>query len=276
MRTHTVAGGGGLKLHVREWGPADAPPILFIHGWSQHHLCWSQQFGSALSDQFRLVALDLRGHGQSEAPLAAEAYTRGELWADDIGNVISALKLHRPLLVGWSYGGFIIGDYLRRNGDDAISGVNLACGAIGIGPAWFGEYIGPGFLEYAPPACSEDQAVALDAIRAFLHRAVKKPLPAEGMELAMGWNMLVHPRVRAHLISREEDFTAEYARLRKPILVTYGEADEVVTPAMAKLIASAAPNSEMSAYPGVGHAPFLEDAARFNSELGVFARSTSI
>ena len=146
MRMHTIAGGDGLKLHVRDYGPPDAPAILFIHGWSQHHLCWSAQLNSALADSFRLVAPDLRGHGQSEAPLNAEAYTNGALWADDIKNLIAALDLKRPLLVGWSYGGFVIGDYLRRNGHEAISGVNLAGGAMGIGPRWFGEYIGPGFL----------------------------------------------------------------------------------------------------------------------------------
>src|SRR5689334_1232400 len=120
MQMHTVEGGGGLKLHVREWGPSDGPAILFIHGWSQHHLCWGGQIESSLAKRYRLVALDIRGHGQSEAPLAADSYTRGELWADDIKNLIESLNLTSPLLVGWSYGGLIIGDYLRRNGDAAI------------------------------------------------------------------------------------------------------------------------------------------------------------
>ena len=88
MRTHTVAGGGGLRLHVREWGKPDGPPILFIHGWSQNHLCWEQQYESALADEFRLVACDLRGHGMSDAPLAAEHYTDAQLWADDVAAII--------------------------------------------------------------------------------------------------------------------------------------------------------------------------------------------
>src|SRR6187402_1237418 len=113
MRTHTVEGGAGLKLHVRDFGPLDAPPILLIHGWSQHHLCWSKQFGSELASMFRIVAMDLRGHGQSEAPLEVGNYTLGKLWADDIANVIESLDLVLPTLVGWSYGGLIIGDYLR-------------------------------------------------------------------------------------------------------------------------------------------------------------------
>ena len=272
METHRVAGGGGLKLHVCEWGKSDGPALLFLHGWSQHHLCWQTQYESALADEFRLVAIDLRGHGRSEAPLEAEHYTRGALWADDVRSVISGLALGPPVLVGWSYGGFLIGDYLRLYGDGGLAGVNFVAGAVGIGPGWFGRYIGPGFLDYAPPACSDDQAVALAAIQAFVHGAVKKPLARELIERAIGWSMLVHPQVRANLINREEDFTPELATLSKPVLVTYGADDTVVLPAMAKRIGADVEHAEMSEYVGVGHAPFLEEPGRFNAELAAFAR----
>ena len=69
VATREILGGGGLKLHAREWGNPEGFPLLFIHGWSQNHLCWARQYDSALADEFRLVAYDLRGHGMSEAPL---------------------------------------------------------------------------------------------------------------------------------------------------------------------------------------------------------------
>jgi len=47
-KVHRVKGGGELQLHVREWGNADGPPVLLIHGWSQNHLCWAQQYESGL------------------------------------------------------------------------------------------------------------------------------------------------------------------------------------------------------------------------------------
>src|SRR5262245_56522427 len=122
MNIHSVKGGGGVRLHVREWGDAAAPPILFIHGWSQNHLCWRRQYDSGLASHFRLVALDLRGHGMSEGPSKQEEYQNERLWADDIAAVIDQLNLKHPVLVGWSYGGFIICDYVRAYGQNAIAG----------------------------------------------------------------------------------------------------------------------------------------------------------
>src|SRR5690242_3949231 len=130
MRVHEVRGGGGLRLHVREWGPADGPPILLIHGWSQNHLCWARQYESALADEFRLVAFDLRGHGMSEAPLEPARYSDERLWAADVAAIVSALGLDRCVLVGWSYGAFVICDYLRAHGQERVAAVNFVEGAV--------------------------------------------------------------------------------------------------------------------------------------------------
>ena len=130
---HTVTGGGGLRLHVREWGDPAGPPILFIHGWSQNHLCWAPQYESALADEFRLIAFDLRGHGMSEAPLEPEHYTDGRLWADDLAAIIDHLALDRCVLVGWSYGAFVICDYVRAHGEDRIAAINFVEGVVKLG-----------------------------------------------------------------------------------------------------------------------------------------------
>jgi len=78
--------------------------------------------------------------------------------------------------------------------------------------------------------------------------------------------------VRANLMQRTEDFTPELAALTRPALVTYGAADAVMLPAMAMTIHAHIPGGQMSEYPGVGHAPFLELPDRFNTELAAFAR----
>ena len=171
MKVHAVRGGGGLRLHVREWGRPDGPPILFIHGWSQNHLCWVKQYESALADEFRLVAYDLRGHGMSEAPLEPEHYTEGRHWADDVAAIIDELGLDRPVLVGWSYGAFVICDYIRAYGQEHVAAINFVEGAVRLGEAAFGTLIGPGFLDHFVGATADDLPTSIGAMRSFVRAA---------------------------------------------------------------------------------------------------------
>lgn len=149
MKIHQIEGGRGVKLHVREWGTPGGRPILLIHGWSQNHLCWAKQYESPLAEEFRVIALDLRGHGMSEGPLEPALYTDGDNWADDIAAVIGGLMLDGVTLVGWSYGGFVICDFVRKYGQERIAGINLVDAAVMLGERAFGTVIGPGFLDHA-------------------------------------------------------------------------------------------------------------------------------
>ena len=275
MRIHEVEGGGGLRLHVREWGAADGPPILFIHGWSQNHLCWAEQYESALADEFRLVAYDLRGHGMSEAPLEPEPYTDGRLWADDVAAIIDRLRLDRPVLVGWSYGAFVICDYVRAYGQNQIAAVNFVEGVVKLGETAFGRFIGPGFLDHFVDATADDLPTNIGAMRAFLNACAARPLPADDFDRALCWNIVVSPQVRASLAARELDYDDVLRALDVPLLVTHGRADCVVLPAMAEHVLATCPTAEASWYEGVGHMPHLEDPARFNRELAGLTRRSS-
>ena len=133
MPIHTIAGGGRLQLAVHEYGQPHGKPILLIHGFNQCHLAWSKQLQRSLADEFRLVRPDNRGHGMSEKPTTSEHYTQSERWADDVQAVITELALDKPILVGWSYGGFIINDYLAKYGQDAVGGINYVCAAVLLG-----------------------------------------------------------------------------------------------------------------------------------------------
>ena len=272
MKTYTVRGGGGLRLHVREWGEPDGPSILFIHGWSQNHLCWAKQYESSLADEFRLVAFDLRGHGMSEAPLEPEHYTDGKLWADDLAAIINELRLDRPVLVGWSYGSFVICDYVRAYGQDRIAAINYVEGAAKLGEAAFGTLIGPGFLDHFVDATADDLPTNIRAMRAFVRACLVKPLSDEDLETAICWNVVVPAPIRASLGAREIDDDDVLRALEMPMLVTQGRADSVVLPAMAEHVLATCPTAEASWYEGVGHAPHLEEPDRFNRELAELTR----
>ena len=268
MKAHTVRGGGGLRLHVREWGKPDGPPILFIHGWSQNHLCWVKQYESALADKFRLVAYDLRGHGMSEAPLEPEHYTEDQLWADDVAAIVEELRLDRVVLVGWSYGSLVICDYLRAYGHDRVAAIDFVEGLVKLGEAAFGTLIGPGFLDHFVAATADDLPTNIQAMRSFVRACIVQPVPDDELETAVCWNVVVPAAVRANLAMRELDYDDVLRALVVPLLVTQGRADSVVLPAMAEHVLATCPTAEASWYDGVGHVPHLEEPKRFNRELG--------
>jgi len=271
-KIHAVKGGGGLNLHVREWGNSDGAAILLIHGWSQNHLSWRKQYESSLAEDFRLVALDLRGHGMSEAPLEAENYTDAQLWADDIDAIIEQLNLSRPVLVGWSYGGFIVSDYVRACGQSAIAGVNYVGAAVTLNEGAFGTLIGPGFLNNAEGAMAPDLPTNIEAMRNFLHDCLVKPIPQEDFEVALAFNVAVSAQVRAGLTTREINSDDILEAMTVPVLVTHGQEDIVILPTMGEHILNTCPSAKASWYEGVGHLPFMENPERFNQELAAFTQ----
>ena len=266
-QVHSVTGGGGLMLSVREWGKADGPPILLIHGFSQRHLCWGAQVGSTLADDFRLVALDLRGHGMSEKPLEIGAYTDGKLWADDIAAVIDQLEIDGPVLVGWSYGGFIMADYVTHYGQEKIGGLNFVGAAVKMGTDEAVAMMGPGFLENIEDVRQPDLPTQITALRRFIRACTAEPLGDDAFETVLCYNMAVPWQVRLGLTSRELDYDEVLKTLSVPALVTHGTADQLVLPSMAEHIVKTVPGAKPSFYDGVGHVPFVEDIDRFNDEL---------
>jgi non-heme chloroperoxidase len=272
MTAHTVRGGGGLRLHVREWGRADGPPILFIHGWSQSHLCWAKQYESALAEEFRLVAYDLRGHGMSQAPLEPEHYTDARLWADDLAAIIEQLGLERPVLVGWSYGGFVICDYVREHGQDRIAAIDFVAGAVTLGEAAFGTLIGPGFLDHIADATADDLPTSIQGMRALVRTFPVTPFPPEEVETLLASSMTVPARIRTNLVAREIDGDDVLRTLEVPLLVTQGRSDTIVLPAMADHVLATCPTAEPSWYEAVGHTAHLEQPERFNRELAALTR----
>ncbi len=271
-KVHVIQGGGDLRLHVREWGRPDGPPILFIHGWSQNHLCWAKQYESALAGEFRLVAYDLRGHGMSERPLEPEHYSDAKLWADDLAAIMDVLHLDRTVLVGWSYGAFVICDYIRVYGQDRVAAINFVEGAVKLGATAFGTLIGPGFLDHFAGATADDLPTNFETMRAFVKACAPRPLPADEFETALCWNVVVPARIRANLGARELDCDDVLRVLEKPLLVMQGREDIVVLPSMAEHILATCPTAEASWYEGIGHLPHLQEPERFNRELAELTR----
>ena len=104
----------GLMLHLLDWGGDTLPPVLFLHGGSLTAHTWDLVC-LALRDQYHCLALDLRGHGDSDWSPDGE-YT-ADAHARDVEGVVEALGLDRFILVGMSLGGATALTYAGRNID---------------------------------------------------------------------------------------------------------------------------------------------------------------
>ena len=202
MKTHQVAGGGGVQLHVVETGNAGGRPILFIHGGSQSWLTWSRQLDSEFARDHRLVAMDLRGHGLSDKP--RDAYGDSRLWADDVAAIIDALNLDRPVLSGWSYGPLVILDYLRHYGEDRIGGIHFVGGITKLGSDAAMSVITPEWLSLVPGLCATDAEESVRSLESCCDCASFSSRRRATCTYA-GLQRAVPPYVRQGLFSRAFD-----------------------------------------------------------------------
>ena len=272
MKTHTVIGGGGIKLCVRETGKPDGKPILFIHGFSQCALAWNKQMNSDLAKDFRLIAMDIRGHGLSDKP--RDAYGESKLWAEDVQAVLTTLELEKPVLTGWSYAGVILSDYLKHYGEDSIAGTNWVGAASRLGEALVQPgFISAEFVALVPGFFSENFDEGVEALQKLIRLCVYEEPSLDDALFFLGYNVLVPPYVRRGLLSRNVNNESVIERLRKPILLSHGEQDAIVPTKMSNHIARLARQAKLSIYPNVSHAPFWEAPERFNRELREFRNS---
>jgi pimeloyl-ACP methyl ester carboxylesterase len=222
--------------------------------------------------------MDLRGHGDSEKPLAG--YDDSALWAADVEAVIETLGADRPVLAGSSYAGYVICDYLRHCGQERIRGINFVGAVSDKGIEVDYERTGSGWGEVwpddesgAPHIFSEGAEEAAVAMRRFVRNCVHVPLRFHDELAFLGLNLMTPPRVRKALFDRTMGNDDVLAGITVPVLVTQGERDIIVHPDSGRHIAALVPGARSSFYSDAGHAVFFDAAERFNRELAEFALS---
>ena len=245
---------------------------MLIHGYSQCGLSFLRQH--ALADNFRVIIPDLRGHGQSDKPLNADAYDTSTPWAHDVRAIIDTLSLQNPVLVGWSMGGWVVNDYIRTFGDAEIAGLALVGSSITTG-----HMLPPAALaartnnpDVAATAMrGDDLAANLTATAKFVQVCFSTPLSADDLAFMTGFNMLCPPAVRNACRSRNEDYRPSSANMTKPALILWGKHEQLAPAPMGEQAMDVFPNASALIYENSGHAPFWEEADRFNTDLSAFA-----
>lgn len=268
-KEYTVKSSDGVVIAVEETGNPAGQPIVFVHGLLGSRINWDKQTTDPGLQKFRLITYDLRGHGLSGKPDDAEAYQEGRRWADDLAAVLKESKAKNPVLVGWSLGGVVLSNYLAAHGDAGIGGLVYVDGVIELKP----DLITPHPEVYAGLA-SQDLRTHLDTVRTFLALCFQtQPDPATFERLlsnAATASWVMTRTVPSIAVQAEEGLP----KAKVPVLLIYGGKDNLVRPE-ASITRAKSLNGQIKSkiYDNSGHAPFLEEATRFNKDLTEFAVS---
>lgn len=261
----TVRMPDGTSLHVRAHGPANGPAIVFLHGYGMDGLVWHRQT-AALSATHRVLSVDLRGHGRSDAPLA-DSYGDARTWADDLASVLDQTGAAHPVLVGWSYAGLVIADYLAVHGEASIAGIFLVAPLRKLGSPARTELVSGEFMHAVLGMLADDVATATAAATAFVDLIADWDERERYERLG---SVLSIPRaVRGAMGARVRDGDEVWGSVGKPLVIAYGDADRAVLPISSAQLAELT-GAPSLVFMGAGHAPFVDDPARFNDELAAF------
>ncbi|WP_349971714.1 alpha/beta hydrolase [Pseudomonas caspiana] len=268
-KSYTVTAPDGVRIAVQEAGNPDGPAIIFIHGLLGSRLNWEKQTGSPELQRYRMVTYDLRGHGLSDKPEDSSAYLDGRRSADDLAAVMKATGSPRPVLVGWSLGGVVISNYLAAYGDADLGGIMYVDGVIELNVALITSH-----PEVYTGLASDDLKKHLEAIRKFLALCFHTQPDVPTFELLLSNAAMASWTMTRATPSMTVAAAEGIPKAKVPILMLYGAKDQLVNvqPSVARA-KQLNPRVQTKVYENSGHAPFLEESARFNHDLSTFMAS---
>lgn len=270
MSVREAVSADGTAIVYSVTGPDDARPLVLLHGWAASLKCWGDGVLDGFAQRYRVIAVDLRGHGYSGAP--ETGYDDPANWANDVAAVLDAEAITADaVLLGWSYGGLVLCDYLASRGTGAVAGIVLVGGITGIGRGQAGGRVGSAMRSAIPGVYSEDPGTALRAFKAF-GNANTGPGEDKGVDAQrlFGGSLSTPPRVRAALFDRSTGHDDLLRNLDIPAFVLHGTADPVVEIPAGQHAAQLIPDVRTSFWEGTQHGPFIEDPQRFVAEVSEF------
>jgi non-heme chloroperoxidase len=268
LRSGRVSSIDGTEIAFSEWGNARGPAVVLIHGWLFSRSAFERQLHGELADRCRLVAYDLRGHGESGKPDSLTAYSDSNVWAADLDCVLGAVAMPRAVLAGWSLGGRVAAHYVFVKGLERVSGLNLISARVlqPPGASVKRESSGPEMTTLSP-------AESTAATARFIRNCTRAPLSPNEEQSFLAGAMSVPPIARQGASAWHIDYGSFFDELKLPVLVTHGDSDALTVPAAAENIARRL-RGKLSIHPDCGHMPFWENPGRFNHELAKFAEES--
>lgn len=257
----------GLRLHLLDWG-GSGPPVLFVHGGSAHAHWWDFVI-PLLADRFRCLALDLRGHGESDRPRNGDYGLTAH--AGDVAAVVGSLGLIGGGIVGHSFGGWVAMVYAGRAGD-AVGALAILDSrpTIGVRSARMLEALRK--LPHTRYATREDAIARFRLLPAATRadRTVIAHVAAHGIAREADGTYLPRFDRRALAGAGAQDLTPHLRAAHCPILAVRAAESEIVDAAALAAFRAAVPTAQLVEIAHAHHHLMLDQPAALATELAAF------
>jgi len=274
----TITTKDGTNIFYKDWGPRDAQPIVFHHGWPLSGDDWDNQMLYFLEQGYRVIAHDRRGHGRSDQ---TDTGNEMDTYAQDVVELARALDLKNAIHIGHSTGGGEVARYAARAEAGRIAKAVLI-GAVP--PVMVASAANPDGI---PLEVFDGFRAALVANRAQFYLDIPSGpffgFNREGAKVSQGqiqnwWRQGMMGGAKAHYdcikAFSETDFTEDLKALTIPVLLIHGEDDQIVPIAnSAHKAIKLLQNGTLKTYPGLSHALFATHPEVINPDLLAFARA---
>lgn len=256
------------RLMSWQGGPADAAEtVVMVHGYSADKTVW-MRFAPHFTDRYRVLILDLPGHGETAFDPALAYDTKSQ--AERVLQAMDALGIARAHVVGNSMGGFIAAR-LALDHPDRVQTATLidAAGVLAPEPSDMDRMLAAGRNPF--------ELRSRDEFAAFYAMTMAQPPWLPGMTLDYMADDYVARRETLARIFRDFHHVGmlddRLGEIRVPVLVMWGDRDRLVHRSAADVWARGIPGAERVSYPELGHMPMVEDPARSARDvLAFFAR----
>ncbi|NWA62137.1 alpha/beta hydrolase [Pantoea sp. B9002] len=267
----------GTKIFYKDWGPKNAQPVVFHHGWPLSADDWDNQMLFFLAQGYRVIAHDRRGHGRSDQTDSGNDMTT---YAADVAELAKALDLRNAIHIGHSTGGGEVARYVAHAEKGRVAKAVLM-GAVppimlqtAANPEGLPKEVFDGFRS----ALAANRAQFFIDVPAGPFYGFNRPGAKVSQGLIDNWwrqGMAGGAKAQYDCITAfsETDFTEDLKAITVPVLVLHGEDDQVVPiDDSAHKAIKLLKQGTLKTYPGLSHGMFTTHPEQINPDLLAFAK----
>ncbi|WP_145856021.1 alpha/beta fold hydrolase [Pedobacter suwonensis] len=255
-----------VRLHVTDLG--EGQPIVLIHGWPLSDAMYEYQYADFIQKGFRVIGITLRGFGLSDKPAGKYNY---DVFADDIKVVLDKLNIENATIGGFSMGGATVIHYVAKYNAAHVSKMALFGAAA---PIWTKRAdFNYGFWTKQ----DVDGLINLNNTnRPALFDTFGKIFPANENSVSPGlgaWLGTIQAQASPYAMAeglktlRDTDLRGDLKKITLPTLILHGKLDKICSYDLAEQMKAMLKNATLVPFEKSGHALFIEELEKFNTEL---------